>query len=127
MVSDPVIKDGIIGNLGLAEVLTLGGAAFATYKNITQHKDNLTLFLTIIPAGLMANSALASKNAYASGSKEGFNFGNFDLFELATAGALIWAGLRYMNLHDDVPAAIGCWIGAAAALFFGGKGEDTYL
>lgn len=127
MVSDPVLKNGIAGNLGLTELLSIAGVGYASYRALTEHKDNLTTLLTVIPGILMANSALAAKTDFTSGSAGTYSFGNFDVFELATAGSLVWAGLRFLNLHADTVAAVGCWMSAASVLFFSGKGNETYL
>lgn len=127
VVSDPLFTGGVVGNFGMTELIAIGGAGYAAYQAYNRHNDTLTALLVAIPGALLLNNAAGAKGDFSHASRDEFSFGNFDLTELATVGALVWGGVRLITKYDNVPAAVGAFAAAAIALYAASGRSARYL
>lgn len=126
-VTEPVFKNGVLGNLQFTEMVATATSAYAGYRCLTVHKDLITTLTVCVPAALMLNVALGSKSEYGTATREDFKVKNFDLFELLTIASLVYGGVRLLTIHNDTIAAVGAFATAAMAVYASSGKAENYL
>lgn len=99
-------KNRSFGNLGVMEILPIGGLAYAAYVAFTEADDSLAGGLIAGGGAFTLIAAMASKPAEVKADPSGWQGGNLDVKELIPLAAIAWGAIRLLDDDKTKTAAI---------------------